>query len=180
LPKKNEGFDYLGVGGDFLEKANISMNGNMYSGPQDKSFLSYVKEGDSQLYGDYTESPKGKGRKGRPKISNNPHEFAIGLQAFGDSVMNAEISTGNAIRHGSKARKKRKERYEKEYQKKLKEKGLKEGPTLGRKLINEIKLRHHQRKTAKVLKKYYHPKEKQEREEKEEEPMRFKNQKRYR
>jgi len=137
--------NYLDVGGDFLEKAVKQMN---YSGgPKNKDFLSYVNSGDSQLYGDYTEKPKGKGRKGRPKISNNPLEFGIGLQAFGDSVMNAEISTGNAIRHGTKARKLRLERREKKHQKELKEKGLKEGPTLGRKLIDEIKLRHNKRKT---------------------------------
>lgn len=150
----------------------------MNAGPTDKSFLSYVREGDSQLYGDYTSAPKGKKqRKGRPKISNNPYEFGIGLQALGDSIMNAEISTGDAIRHGSKARTKRIKAYKEIHEKELEKRHLREGPTLGRKLINEIKLRHNKRMTTRTLKKYYHPKQKSERSEKREEQQRFKNQK---
>lgn len=135
--------DYMNIGGDFLSYVDSGKKRNS------NDYMSYIDQG--MNFGDYTEKPKGKGRKGRPKISNNPYEFGIGLQAFGDSVMNAEISTGNAIRHGNKARKARKERYNEERQRKLKERGLKEGPTLGRKLYDELKSRNTKRKIKKQI-----------------------------
>lgn len=112
-------------------------------------------------------------------ISSNSNEFGIGLENLGNAFQISEIDFGNAIRHGNKARKIRKEKYQKEHQVKLKQKGLKEGPTLGKKLIDEIKLRRDKSKTTKVLRKYYHPKKSEEKERREEEPIRFKNQKRY-
>lgn len=177
MPKKDPyGWgNFMDIGGDFLDFAKKDMGS--HSGPKNKGFLNYVNEGDNQLYGDYTSRPVGRGgnRKGRPKISNNPNEFGISLQALGDSVMYSEISAGNAIRHGNKGRKARKERYEKEKQEKLKARGLKEGPTLGRTIYEKVKLANNKRQVKNQLKKYYHPKPKRE-ERREEEPQRFRNQ----
>jgi len=50
-----------------------------------------------------------------------------------------------------------KERYEKEHQTKLKEKGLKEGPKVGRVVLDKIKLAYNKNRTKNQLKKYYHP-----------------------
>ena len=168
---KNNGYDnWMNVGGDFLDYVDTGKK------KSSNDFMSYIDSG--MNYGDYTEKPKGKGgnRRGRPRISNNPNEFGISLQALGDSVMHSEIQAGNAIRHGTKGRKARKERYKKEKQADLKRRGLKEGPTLGRTIYEKVKLAHNKRRATNQLKKYYHPKPKKEREEKQEELQRYKNQ----
>lgn len=152
MPKNNDPYgwgNYLDVGRDFLSYVDKGKKGSS------NDFMSYIDQG--MNFGDYTKPPKGKSRKGRPRISNDPTEFGISLQSLGDSIMQSEISTGNALRHGSKGRKKRKERYEKEHQTKLKEKGLKEGPKVGRVVLDKIKLAYNKNRTKNQLKKYYHP-----------------------
>jgi len=185
LPKNNGYDDWMNVGGDFMKYIDSGKKGSS------SDFFSYIDTGEN--YGDYTERPKGKSRKGRPRISNNPNEFGISLQALGDSVMYSEIQGGNAIRHGRAGRKKRLEREDEKYIEKLapneRRKYLKRKPEgfqqkylhretrpTFRKIGEKIKMKYKQRKATNQLKKYYHPKQKQEREEKQEQPQRFKNQ----
>lgn len=173
---KNNGYDIFGTG-DFFK----------YLGSGKKTsddYMSYIDSGVN--IGDYTQEPKGKSRKGRPRISNNPMEFGISLQALGDSIMNAEISSGNAIRHGNKARKTRVKRFKEEREARIIREGRKEGKTLKRgqhlesyydRTKKAIKQKIAQRNTTNTLKKYYHPKEnKPEREERQERPQRFRHQ----
>ena len=185
MPKNNGYDDWMNVGGNLWDYIDSGKKGSS------NDFMSYIDSG--MNFGDYTKEPKGRTRKGRPKISNDPMEFGIGLQSFGDSVMLSEISTGNAIRHGRAGHKKRMERNDKKYIEKLpereREKYLKRRPEgfqqkylhretrpVFKKIGEKIKLKYEKRKTTNQLKKYYHPKQKSEKEEKQEEPQRYKNQ----
>jgi hypothetical protein len=144
---------------------DLGSNSQASGGYSNDNLLSYVKDGDSQLFGDYyterSPRPKGKSRKSKSQISsNNSRGFGFDLQNFGDSLMLSEIGIGNSIRKENQGRKKRLEKYNEEKAEKLKSKGLQEGPTIGRKLVDKIKLAHNKRQTTNQLKKYYKPKEK--------------------
>jgi len=147
---------------------NLESNfGQSKGGPKNKTFLDYVGEGDSQLYGDYnTSRPPKKTKRDEQKIRRNDSRgFGFDLQNLGDQFAMSEIGIGNSIRIGNQGRKKRLENYREEKAEKLKARGLQEGKTIGRTVYDRIKLAHNKRKTTNVLKKYYKPESKSEQEE---------------
>jgi len=173
LPKKNGYDDWMNVGMDFSKYIGSGKKGSS------DDFFSYIDTGEN--YGDYTERPT-KSRKGRPKISNNPNEFGISLQALGD----ASISSVGSIQRGRKINRERRKKLNELYEEKRIKGYEKEGKILKRgqhlesyydRTKKAIKQKIAQRHTTNTLKKYYHPKEKKpEREEKQEQSQRFKNQ----
>lgn len=178
MPKKDGYDNWMNFGGNVFDYVDSGKKGSS------SDFFSYIDTGEN--YGDYTERPKGKSRRGRPKISNNPNEFGISLQALGDvSGMSIENSYG-LIKQGRKARRERVATFKQERDEKIIREGRKEGKVLKRGQHLEslydrtkkiVKHKIAQRHTANTLKKYYHPKEKKpEREVRHERPQRFRHQ----
>lgn len=136
MPRKNKNdpFDYMA----YMDDNNVNF---FKQGDIGGNFLNFNQ--DNTNFGDFTSKPKGKQRKGRPKVSNNPEEFGTGLQYFGSALMRSEMDIEKPLRRGNTRIKRRiKEHKEK----------LQSGETLGQNIVKKVRTGIKKRNLAKKAK----------------------------